>query len=30
MEELERIKKGYNYRDSATSSAVISEILEVL
>lgn len=30
IEELERIKKGYNYRGTAASSAVISEILGVL
>lgn len=30
IEELERIKKGYNYGGIAASSAVISEILEVL
>lgn len=30
IEELETIKKGYNYGGNATSSAVISEILGVL
>ena len=30
IEELETIKKGYNYGGNATSSAVISEIIEIL
>ena len=30
IEELETIKKGYNYGGNATSSAVISEIIDIL
>lgn len=30
IEELETIKKGYNYGGIATSSVVISEIIEIL